>query len=97
MVEGLENAPEAFNQLLVGGNFGKVVVKVEWSKHWPTVYMRSPGHQSMDVWYILRKPIMRIRDAPCRFRPHKQIDNQVAFFQPWSQKLFLTGPKLTQQ
>jgi len=25
----LENAPEAFNQLLVGGNFGKVVVKVE--------------------------------------------------------------------
>ena len=29
MVEGLENAPEAFNQLLVGGNFGKVVVKVE--------------------------------------------------------------------
>ena len=29
MVEGLENAPEAFNQLLIGGNFGKVVVKVE--------------------------------------------------------------------
>jgi alcohol dehydrogenase len=29
MVEGLENAPEALNQLLVGGNFGKVVVKVE--------------------------------------------------------------------
>jgi len=28
MVEGLENAPEAFNQLLVGGNFGKMVVKV---------------------------------------------------------------------
>lgn len=29
MVEGLENAPEAFNQLLTGGNFGKMVVKVE--------------------------------------------------------------------
>ena len=28
MVEGLENAPEAFSQLLVGGNFGKMVVKV---------------------------------------------------------------------
>ena len=29
IVEGLENAPQALNQLLVGGNFGKVVVKVE--------------------------------------------------------------------
>ncbi|WP_170773295.1 NADP-dependent oxidoreductase [Ruegeria lacuscaerulensis] len=28
LVEGLENAPEAFNQLLAGGNFGKMVVKV---------------------------------------------------------------------
>ena len=28
VVEGLENAPAAFNQLLVGGNFGKMVVKV---------------------------------------------------------------------
>ena len=28
VVEGLENAPEAFNQLLTGGNFGKMVVKV---------------------------------------------------------------------
>lgn len=28
MVEGLENAPEAFNMLLSGGNFGKMVVKV---------------------------------------------------------------------
>ncbi|MGA9250943.1 MAG: NADP-dependent oxidoreductase [Roseobacter sp.] len=28
VVDGLENAPEAFNQLLVGGNFGKMVVKV---------------------------------------------------------------------
>lgn len=28
MVEGLETAPEAFNQLLVGGNFGKMVVRV---------------------------------------------------------------------
>ena len=28
VVEGLENAPEAFNQLLDGGNFGKMVVKV---------------------------------------------------------------------
>ena len=28
LVEGLENAPAAFNQLLVGGNFGKMVVKV---------------------------------------------------------------------
>ena len=28
VVEGLENAPVAFNQLLVGGNFGKTVVKV---------------------------------------------------------------------
>ena len=29
MVEGLENAPSAFNQLLAGGNFGKMVVKVD--------------------------------------------------------------------
>ena len=29
VVEGLENAPEAFNQLLSGGNFGKMVVKVD--------------------------------------------------------------------
>jgi alcohol dehydrogenase len=29
MVEGLENAPEALNQLLIGGNFGKMVVKVD--------------------------------------------------------------------
>lgn len=28
LVQGLENAPEAFNQLLAGGNFGKMVVKV---------------------------------------------------------------------
>ncbi|WP_377193934.1 NADP-dependent oxidoreductase [Ruegeria meonggei] len=28
MVDGLENAPEAFNQLLGGGNFGKMVVNV---------------------------------------------------------------------
>jgi len=28
VVDGLENAPEAFNQLLAGGNFGKMVVKV---------------------------------------------------------------------
>ncbi len=28
MVEGLENAPEALNQLLQGGNFGKMVVNV---------------------------------------------------------------------
>lgn len=28
VVEGLENAPAAFNQLLAGGNFGKMVVKV---------------------------------------------------------------------
>jgi len=28
MVDGLENAPEALNQLLSGGNFGKMVVKV---------------------------------------------------------------------
>lgn len=28
VVEGLENAPAAFNQLLIGGNFGKMVVKV---------------------------------------------------------------------
>lgn len=28
LVEGLENAPTAFNQLLNGGNFGKMVVKV---------------------------------------------------------------------
>ncbi len=28
VIEGLENAPEAFNQLLAGGNFGKMVVKV---------------------------------------------------------------------
>ncbi|WP_170785741.1 NADP-dependent oxidoreductase [Ruegeria lacuscaerulensis] len=28
LVEGLENAPEAFNRLLAGGNFGKMVVKV---------------------------------------------------------------------
>ena len=28
VVDGLENAPAAFNQLLVGGNFGKMVVKV---------------------------------------------------------------------
>lgn len=28
MVDGLENAPAAFNQLLTGGNFGKMVVKV---------------------------------------------------------------------
>jgi alcohol dehydrogenase len=29
VVDGLENAPEAFNQLLAGGNFGKMVVKVD--------------------------------------------------------------------
>ncbi|MBO9413613.1 MULTISPECIES: NADP-dependent oxidoreductase [unclassified Ruegeria] len=28
VVDGLENAPAAFNQLLAGGNFGKMVVKV---------------------------------------------------------------------
>lgn len=28
VVEGLENAPDAFNQLLSGGNFGKMVVQV---------------------------------------------------------------------
>jgi NADPH-dependent curcumin reductase CurA len=28
MVEGLESAPEAFNGLLEGKNFGKVVIKV---------------------------------------------------------------------
>ncbi|SLN36594.1 NADP-dependent oxidoreductase [Ruegeria meonggei] len=28
MVDGLENAPDAFNQLLSGGNFGKMVVNV---------------------------------------------------------------------